>query len=144
MDDGSIFSRLKHAWNVFRDKGYYRGYTGYSSGGRPDRIRIRAGNEKSIITALYNKIAIDVAAVSIQHVRLDENDGIVEIIKSGLHNCLNLDANLDQTGRAFMQDVVLSLFDEGSVAIIPVETSIDPKTSSAYDIHSLRTGKIIE
>lgn len=145
--DESIFSRLKHAWNVFKDRDYQHRrsmtYTGYSSGRRPDRIRIRTANEKSIITALYNKIAIDVASASIQHVRLDENERIVELIKSGLHNCLELDANLDQTGKAFMQDVVMSLFDEGCVAMVPIETSIDPKKSTGYDIHSLRTGRII-
>ena len=138
-------SRLKHAWNAFlsRDQTNYRDIgPGYFY--RPDRPRFSRGNEKSIVTSVYNRIALDVAAIDIKHVKLDKEERYESTIKSGLNSCLSLEANIDQTGRAFIQDVVMSMFDEGCVAIVPVDTTIDPTKSSSYEIESLRTGKIIE
>lgn len=140
-------SRLKHAWNAFTNKdptGYYNRDMGASYTYRPDRPRLSRGNERSIVTAVYNRIALDVAAVKIQHCKLDENERFVEVVNSKLNNCLNLEANIDQTGRAFIQDIVMSMLDEGCVAIIPVDTTLDPKVTSSFDILSMRTGKIIE
>lgn len=142
----TIGSRLKHAWTAFMNRDPTADYRdtgpGYST--RPDRTRLTRGNERSIVTSIYNRIAIDVAAINVNHCRIDENDRFVENISSSLNTCLNLEANIDQTGRAFMQDVVMSLLDEGCVAIVPVETTIDPSISSSYDILSMRTGKILE
>lgn len=141
----SFGSRLKHAWNVFRgnrDPTSYYQNTGVGYSYRPDRPRFTRGNERSIVTALYNRIALDVSALDFMHCQLDEDGRFLEQRKSGLNNCLTLDANIDQTGRAFIQDVVMSMLDEGAVAIVPVETDIDPKTGS-YDILSMRTGKIV-
>ena len=137
--------RLKHSWNVFfsRDPTYIYRDTGPSYSYRPDRPRFTRGNERSIVTSIYNRIALDVAAVSIQHVRLDDSGRFLEPINSGLNNCLTLEANIDQTSRAFIQDVVISMFDEGCVAIVPVDTSSDPEKGS-YDIDTMRTGQIIE
>lgn len=142
-------SRLKHAWNAFlnnkdpteryRDVG-----VGVSYGIRPDRPRLSRGNERSIITSVFNRIALDAASLNIQHVRLDENGRFIETVDSGLNNCLNLEANIDQTGRAFIHDIVISMLDEGSLAIVPVDTSFDPTVSGSYDIHTMRTGKILE
>lgn len=142
----TIGSRLKHAFNAFmnRDPTYGKESMGPGYSMRPDRSRLTRGNERSIVTSIYNRIAIDVAAININHCRVDENQRLVENIDSTLNTCLNLEANIDQTGRAFMQDVVMSLLDEGCVAIVPVETSIDPAVSSSYDIWSMRTGKILE
>lgn len=142
----SFGSRLKHAWNVFMNKDPSRGYQsiGTSYSYRPDRPRFTRGNERSIVTSVYNRIAMDAAAVAIRHVRLDENGRYLEDINSELNKCLSLEANIDQSGRAFMQDVYMSLFDEGSVAIVPVDTSFNPETTNSYDILSMRTGKIIE
>lgn len=142
----TLGSRLKHAWNAFMSRaptdpntdvgvGYYY---------RPDRLRLTRGNERSIITSIYNRIAIDVSAVSIKHCRMDNNERFIEEINSGLNNCLNLEANIDQTGRAFIQDVVMSMLDEGCVAIVPVDTTFNPKTTNSYDILSMRTGKILD
>jgi hypothetical protein len=117
---------------------------GYTSTVRPDRIRLTRSNERSIVTALYNRIAIHVASLSFQHVRLDQNGRYLEEIPSYFNNCLTLDANLDQTGRAFFHDLVMSMFDEGCVAIVPVDTTINPDISGGYDITSLRVGKILE
>ena len=137
--------RLKHSWNAFfsRDPTYIYRDTGPSYSYRPDRPRFTRGNERSIVTSIYNRIALDVASVSIQHVRLDENGRFLESINSGLNNCLTLEANIDQTSRAFIQDVVISMFDEGCVAIVPVDTSSDPEKGS-FEIETMRTGKIIE
>ena len=139
-------SRLKHAWNAFFNRDptdYYRDVgTGYSF--RPDRPRLSRGNEKSIVTAIYNRIALDVSSLDIRHCRLDENDRFVKVIDSSLNNCLSLEANIDQTGRAFIQDVVMSMLDEGCVAIVPIDTTFNPKVTDSYDILSMRTGKIIE
>lgn len=139
--------RLKHAWNAFtnRDPTENYKYTGeYSSSYRPDRPRLSKGNERSIATSVLNKIAMDSAAINIRHVRVDQNDRFVSYVNSGLNNCLSLEANKDQTGRAFIQDVVLSMLDEGCVAIVPVDTSINPSNSNSIDILTLRTGKIKE
>ena len=137
--------RLKHSWNAFfsRDPTHIYRDTGPSYSYRPDRPRFTRGNERSIVTSIYNRIALDVAAVSIQHVRLDDSGRFLEPINSGLNNCLTLEANIDQTSRAFIQDVVISMFDEGCVAIVPVDTSSDPEKGS-YDIDTMRTGQIIE
>lgn len=141
----NLSTRLAHAWNAFTSRDptqYIITGPGYSS--RPDRPRLSRGNEKSIATSIFNRIALDVASVNIKHCRLDKNGRYVEDIDSGLNNCLNLEANKDQTGRAFIQDVVLSMLDEGCVALVPVETTIDPKSSNSYQIDSMRTGKITE
>lgn len=134
-----------HAWNAFtnRDPTYPR-TLGESYYHRPDRIQFTRGNERSIATAVYNRIAMDVAAVGIRHVKLDENGRYSSDVDSGLNKCLNLEANIDQTGRAFIQDVVMSMLDEGCVAIVPVDTSIDPTVSGSYSIDSMRTGKIVQ
>jgi hypothetical protein len=143
----SLVDRIQHAWNAFtnpitpQQTNYYGG--GYSSY-RPDRPRFSRGNERSIVTSVYNRIALDVASISIKHVKLDANGRFSEIIDSGLNNCLNIEANKDQTARAFLQDVVMSMMDEGCVAIVPVDMDINPMNSSSYDIKTLRTGKILE
>lgn len=145
----SPLERLKTAWNVFlereKDPSYeYRYIEGPSSYYRPDRPRLTRGNERSIVTSVYNRIAMDVAAIDIFHVRLDENKRFVEEIKSGLNNCLTTEANIDQTGRAFIQDAVLSMMDEGCIAIVPVDTTTNPDVTGSYDINSMRVGKIVE
>ena len=139
-----LLSRLKHGWNAFvnnRDPTYSQGIS-YSY--RPDRPRFTRGNERSIVTSVYNRIALDAAAINIKHCRLDDNDRLIEVLDSGLNSCLNLEANVDQTGRAFIQDCVMSMLDEGCVAIIPIETTLDPTITKSYDILSMRTGKILE
>lgn len=145
----SLGSRLKHAWNAFLNKDSTYSYpvgttVGSAYGSRPDRVRYTRGNERSIVTSVYNRIAMDVASIAINHVRLDENDRYKETIKSSLNECLTVSANKDQTGRAFIQDVVASMLDEGCVAIVPIDTTIDPRVSGSYDIESVRTGKIID
>ena len=142
----SLRSRAKRAYNAFfnRDPTVYYQDKGSVSYHRPDRPRFTRGNERSIITSLFNKIAMDVSAINIQHVRLDENGRFLESIDSGLNTCLTLEANIDQSGRAFKQDIVMSMLDEGSVAIVPVETTDNPDDTSSYDINSMRTGKILE
>lgn len=138
-------SRLKHAWDAFtgNNQVFYRDLgTGYSY--RADRPRMSRGNERSIVTSVYNRIALDVSALRIEHVRLDENGRFLSTIDDGLNNCLTLEANIDQTSRSFIQDIVISMFDEGSVAIIPVETTYDPNVSGSYDILSMRVGQILE
>ena len=147
----TIGSRLKKAWNAFRDQDetYYNvyndRYTSYSNGSsyRPDRTRLSTRNERSIVTSIFNRIALDVASIDIYHCRLDDNDRYKENIDSTLNNCLTLESNIDQTSRAFMQDVVLSMFDEGSVAIVPVDTIKDPMKTDSYEILTLRTGRIV-
>lgn len=138
-------SRLKHAWNAFLGNEFYdyRYSLGPGYSYRPDRPIFSRGNERSIITAVYNRIALDAASIAIQHARLDEDGRFTEVIDSSLNECLSLEANLDQTGRAFIQDVVMSMLDEGCVAIVPTDTDIDPKTGS-YKIEKMRTGKILE
>lgn len=142
----TIGSRLRHAWNAFsgnRDPTmYYNVGTAYYQ--RPDRPRFTRGNERSIITSRYNRIAMDVAAITIQHAQLDENGRFKHALDTGLNECLTLSANLDQTGRAFIQDVVMSMLDEGNIAIVPIDTTDDPEETGAYDIDSMRVGKILE
>ena len=141
-----FIDRLQHGWNAFMNKDPTRGYydTGPVYSYRPDRPRLTRGNERTIVTSIFNRIALDVAALNITHCKVDENGRYVSSIDSSLNNCLNLEANLDQTGRAFIQDVVISMFDEGCVAVVPVDTSIDPEISGSYNIESMRTGKILE
>ena len=141
----TIGSRLKHAWNAFlnRDPTVVYRDIGVSSSYRPDRPRFSRGNERSIIGAIYNRIALDVAAITIQHVRMDDDGRFLSVINSGLNNCLTLEANVDQTGRAFIQDAVMSMFDEGAVALIPVDTDRDPDQGT-FEIYTMRTGKILE
>lgn len=147
--------RLMHAWNVFRGRDpdsiwarrpyEYGGYGGATST-RPDRARMRQTNERSVVSAIYTRIAIDVSQIVIQHVKQDHNGRYTETVHSGLNNCLTIEANIDQTGKEFMRDVVLSMFDEGSVAVIPVDTDDDPdgenKMTGSYDVLTLRTGRI--
>lgn len=142
----TIGSRFKNAWNAFfnRDPTPIFDNSGNSSSYRPDRYRPTRGNERSIITAINNRIAIDVAAIPIRHIKLDEDGGYLNTIESGLNNCLNLEANIDQTGRAFLQDVVLSMLDEGCVALVPTVTNVNPDYTDSYDIYEIRTGKITE
>lgn len=142
----NIGARLKHAWNAFtnRDPTYYQRSLGAGYSVRPDRPRLSRGNEKSIVTSIFNRIALDVSAVTIKHCRIDGNGRYIEDIDSDLNNCLNLEANIDQTSRAFIQDIVMSLLDEGCVAVVPIDTSIDPGITDSYKIQTMRTGKIIE
>lgn len=139
-------SRLKHAWNAFINKdptGYFKD-VGIGYYYRPDRPRLTRGNERSIVTSVYNRLALDASSINIQHVRLDENNRFLSVIDSGLNGCLTVEANVDQTGRAFIQDVVMSMLDEGSVAIVPVDTTFNPEVTGSYDIQSMRTGQILE
>ena len=138
--------RLQHAWNAFRNKDPVYDYqdVGMSYSYRPDRIRLTGGNERSIVTSVYNRIALDVADLMIQHVELDENSRFLSVRKSKLNNCLTLEANIDQTANAFKQDVVMSMLDEGVVAIVPVDTTFDPIETDSYDIITMRTGKIMQ
>lgn len=141
----SLGARLKHAWNVFtaNETVGARWDIGPSYFYRPDRPIFSRGNERSIITSVYNRIALDVAAITIQHVRLDDEGRFTSVMNSSLNDCLSLEANLDQTGRAFIQDIVQSMLDEGCVAIVPVDTDDDPEEGS-YKIETMRTGKILE
>lgn len=144
-----LTDRIQHAWNAFMNKdpteeirkAYYSEPSTYM---RPDRVVLRYGHEKSIVTAIWNRIAIDVASVKMEEVILDKNNRYVETVKSGLTSCLTLSANIDQTGRDFVRDLVISMFDEGVVAIVPVDTTIDPERSDGYDINTIRVGQIME
>ena len=144
----NVSSRLMHAWNAFRNNRdptpYYPRDYGYSYGIRPDRPRFSRGNERSIVTAVYNRIALDVSAITIQHCKLDENGRYIETVDSKMNSCFNLEANIDQSGKAFIQDVVMSMLDEGCVAIVPIDTTLDPKVTGSYDILTMRTGKVTE
>lgn len=143
----TVGARLQHGWDAFTSRDPTRnGYPnyGYGTGTRIDRPRFHIGNERSIVASIYNRMAIDVSGIDMYHCRLDQNGRYSETIDSGLNNCLTLEANLDQTGRAFMQDVVMSMIDEGCVAIVPVETSFDPTKSASFEIEELRTGRITE
>ena len=152
----SLMNRLQHAWNAFRNnrdptddlKAIYGTPNpvtiGYASSNRPDRVRLTKGKERSIVTAIYNRIAVDTAAVKIQHVRVNENERYKETIRSGLNECLTLNANTDQTGRQLIQDAVMSMFDEGCVALVPVDTDINPTLSGGYDVLSIRTAKVTQ
>ena len=144
----TLGSRLKHAWNVFLNRDPTENYSISAGAGAsvsyspPYRPRFTRGNERSIITAIYNRIAMDVASLTFNHVRLDDNDRYKETIKSSLNQCLTLRANKDQSGRAFIQDIVMSMLDEGVIAIVPVDTLINPKQTGGYDVESMRVGKI--
>lgn len=142
----TIGSRLKHAWNAFANQNvqdrFGSGET-MSYGSRPDRTRIRIGNERSIISSIYTRLAIDVAAVSIKHVRTDDQGRYSEDIDSGLNNCLTLEANIDQAARHFRQDIATTLFESGVAAIVPVDTTINPATTGGYDIQTMRVGTIV-
>lgn len=142
----ALTNRLQHAWNAFlnRDPTYWRASYGPASYYRPDKIRPTMGNERSMVSSVYNRIALDVAYIDIFHARLDDDGRYTEQISSGLNECLNLSANIDQTGKAFIQDIVMSMMDEGVVAIVPVDTTINPEKSGSFDILSMRTGKIKE
>lgn len=141
-----LVNRLRHGWNAFigRDPTIYQRDLGETSYVRPDRVRLTRGKERTIMASICNRIALDVSAISIQNVRLDDNGRFKEIVDSRLNNCLTLDANIDQTGRAFIQDAVMSMLDEGCVALVPVDTDVDPHETESYKIESMRTGKIIE
>lgn len=142
----TIGSRIKNAWNAFVNRDPTPKYVTYGEGSyyRPDRIRLSRGNERSIVTAIFNRIALDVAAIDIKHCKLDDNDRFKEVVNSRLNDCLGLEANIDQTSRAFIQDIVMSMFDNGCVALVPVDTTENPNTTNSYDILTMRTGKIIE
>lgn len=144
----SIIDRIKRGWNAFannRDPTYrFDSERGMSSVYRPDRVRYTRGNERTIVTSIYNRIALDVADLDIRHVRLDEEGRFIDYINSGLDNCLTLESNIDQTGRAFIHDAIQSMFDEGVVALVPIDTDIDPTKTESYKIETMRTGKVIE
>ena len=139
----SFSSRLKKAWNAFKNRDPTFNYQGAGYSYRPDRPRLTRGNERSIVTSVYNRIALDVSSMTIQHIRLDNNGRFVEAIDSDLNSCLTLESNIDQTSRAFIQDVVMSMLDEGCVAIVPIDTDVDPNSTDPYKIYSMRTGKIL-
>lgn len=150
---GKVTDRLVHAWNAFNDRtiqdnvdrpssNLFGQETSYSA--RPDRLRLRIANERSIISSIYTRIAIDFASVAIRHVRVDDDERFVETIESGLNNCLKVEANLDQAGRMFRQDVIMTLFDKGVIAVVPVETSVNPQLSGSYDITNMRVGEIVK
>ena len=141
-----LSARLQHAWNAFRSRdptGQHIQDLGYASSRRQDRVRLHITSERSIVASVYNRIAMDVAAVKLQHVRINQNGSFVETMSTGLNDCLTSEANIDQTAEAFIQDVVMSMFDEGVVAVVPVDTTINPTKSGAYDIKTLRVGRII-
>lgn len=145
---GSFTDRLLHAWNAFTGQSTSERMAGFgdygpSYGSRPDRMRFGNGNERSIVTSVYTRLSIDVSEASIKHVRLDDNDRFVEEIKSGLNECLTVEANLDQAARMFRQDIALSLFEQGVAAIVPVDTTLSPK-SGGFDIKSMRIGQVID
>ena len=146
MEKPTLMTRIKTSWNAFRNRDPTMFYNepGMSYTYRPDRVRFSRGNERSIVTSVYNKIAMDVAAVDIRHCRIDENGRYIEDVESDLNECLTLEANIDQTHRAFRQDIVMSMFDEGAVAIVPIEAKGDPVLSASFDIRSMRVGKIVE
>ena len=140
-----LLTQIRHGWNAFLNRdptGNYRNI-GPEYSYRPDRPRLTRGNERSIVTSVYNRIALDVASIDIKHCKLDENGRFASVINSALNNCLSLEANIDQTSRAFIQDIVMSMLDEGCVAIVPIETDVDPNSTDSYKIFSMRTGKIL-
>lgn len=144
--DKPLSTRFKHAWNTFFNRDPTDDFKDVtiSYSYRPDRLRLTKSNERSIATSIFNRIALDVSSINIQHCKLDKNGRYISPINSKLNNCLTLEANKDQTSRAFIQDVVMSMFDEGCVAIVPIETTANPSITDSYDIYSMRTGKILE
>lgn len=139
-------TRLKHAWNLFtyEENPKHRSPTGVSYYSNPNRVRFSRGNERTIVTSVYNRIALDAAAIEIRHVKMDENNRFVDYIDSGLDNCLSVEANIDQTSRSFIQDIVSSMLDEGCVAVVPIDTTLDPNITNSYDIKTMRVGKITQ
>ena len=140
-----LLTQIRHGWNAFLNRdptGNYRNI-GPEYSYRPDRPRLTRGNERSIVTSVYNRIALDVASIDIKHCKLDENGRFISVVNSALNNCLSLEANIDQTSRAFIQDIVMSMLDEGCVAIVPIETDVDPNSTGSNKIFSMRTGKIL-
>ena len=139
---------LKHAWNVFSNQNDqvqpYSGDYGSAYAYRPDRVRLRIPNERSIISSIYTRLSIDVASIDMRHIRTDEDDRYQDDITSGLQNCLTVEANIDQAAQAFRIDLAMTLFDKGVAAIVPVDTSINPLTSGGYDILTLRVGEIVQ
>lgn len=138
---------IQHGWNTFNknNKDPTEGWDGGSSyHSRPDRVRLTNGNDRSIVTSIFNRLALDAASIDIEHVQLDKDGRYVDTLDSGLNNCLTLEANLDQSGRAFLQDVYMSMFDEGCIAMIPVDTTLDPEDTGSYQIQTIRVGKILE
>lgn len=149
VESASFLSRIKNAWNVFRDNEEHREEehlmdVGPSYYTRPDRRILSTNNERTIINAIINRVAMDVATCTFKHVRVDENDNFIEEIDSGINDCLNLEANIDQTGRAFIQDIVMTMLDEGVVAVVPCETNLDPRLTTGINIQNVRTGKVVE
>lgn len=146
METYTLGSRLKKAWNAFTNRDPTPNYfnIGQSYSYRPDRLRLSRGNERSIVTSIFNRIAIDVSCIEIRHCKLDDDGRYDSDIKSGLNECLSLEANIDQTSRSFIQDVVMSMLDEGCVAIVPIDASDNILRTNSYDIYSMRTGKILE
>lgn len=149
VSDGmKLGDRIKHAWNAFTGKDQQNLWTQEDLGtayfGRPDRVRLRAGGERTILASILNKIAIDCSQVKFRHVKLDDDDRYIEVINSGLDYCLNVEANIDQTSRAFKQDLFMTMMDEGVVAVVPVDTTVSPLETGGYEIKTLRTGKILE
>ena len=140
----SIGSRIKNAWNAFRNNTPNISYDYSGSYYRPDRLRLSRGNERTIVTSVFNRIAVDVSSINIYHCQLDKNDRLVSYMDSYLNKCLTIEANIDQTARAFMLDVVMSMMDEGCVAIVPTDTTDNPNLTDSYDILSMRTGKIVQ
>ena len=141
----TIKDRFQHAWNAFvnnRDPTYSYQDVGMTYSYRPDRPRFSRGNERSIVTAVYNRIAMDAAAIDVEHVRVDEDGRYLQTLKTSLNDCLTVEANIDQTGRGLIQDIVMSMLDEGYVAVVPTVASKNPKVSDSYNIYALRTGKI--
>lgn len=142
-----FIDRLQHGWNAFinnRDPTVYSQDSGPTYFYRPDRVRLTRSNERTIVNSVLTRIAMDVAALDFKHVRLDKNGRYIETLKSGLNECLSVEANLDQTGRAFMQDGVESMLDEGCVCLVPIETTLNPKQTGSYDITNMRTGKVVD
>lgn len=145
----AALGNLKHAWNAFLNRSTDRDPIraldyGISYSGRPDRLRLNASNERSLISSIYTRLGIDVASTEVRHVRLDDNNRYVEDIDSGLNNCLTLEANVDQAATAFRQDIAMTLFDKGVACIVPVDTSLDPSASAGFDIKTLRVGDIVQ
>lgn len=147
QDNPGFGQRLKNAWNAFTGKEQqiiYRQDLGVSSYSNPDRVRLRFGSERSILASIFTRIAIDTAAVKIQHAKLDDDDRFIEVIDSGLNYCMNVEANIDQTARAFRQDLVMTILDEGVAAAVPVDTTFNPRLTGSYDIRTMRVAKIVE
>jgi hypothetical protein len=148
MNMPTFGERLKHAWNAFTSRDptqlASRVDIGPSYSYRPDHRRFTRGNERSIVTSLYNRISLDVSSITIKHARLDDNGNFTDTINSGLNNIFSTEANIDQTGRSFVQDIVMSMLDEGVVAVVPVDTTSDPVTNNAFDINTMRTGRIMQ